>query len=152
VLTVGLNEKIKVFIMESPGKVPAFKGRFLGVAVLVAVQFLIGAIHVVFGFAMLSGSFSVAAVSVTPLVYSIYTAAYGLLTLLFAYLVWAGKRLGWIGTVAVSSFVILADSLTVLDLLSVLGIPKFAALGEIPFSMLVLAYLLQPHVRSKYNI
>ena len=71
-----------------------FKGRFLGVAALVAVQFLIGVIHVVFGFAMLSGSFSVATVSVTPLVYSIYTATYGLLTLLFAYLVWAGKRLG----------------------------------------------------------
>ena len=45
-----------------------FKGRFLGVAALVAVQVLIGVIHVVFGFAMLSGSFSVATVSVTPLV------------------------------------------------------------------------------------
>jgi hypothetical protein len=43
--------------MERPGKVPAFKGRFLGIAVLVAVQFIIGVIHVVFGFAMLSGSF-----------------------------------------------------------------------------------------------
>jgi len=138
--------------MERPRKVPAFKGRFLGVAVLVAVQFIIGVIHAVFGFAMLSGSFSVAALSVTPLVYSIYTSAYGLLTLLFTYLVWVGKRSGWIGTVTVSSFVILADSLTVLGLLSVLGIPKFAAVGEIPFSLLVMVYLLQPHIRSKYCV
>jgi hypothetical protein len=138
--------------MERPGKVPAFKGRFLGIAVLVAVQFIIGVIHVVFGFAMLSGSFSAVAFSVTPLVYSIYTSAYGLLTLLFTYLLWAGKRAGWIGTAAVSSFVILADSLTVLDLLSVLGIPRLAAVGEIPLSMLVIAYLLQSHVRSKYCI
>jgi hypothetical protein len=137
--------------MERPRKVPVFKGRFLGIAVLVAVQFLIGAVHVVFGFAMLSGSFSAAAFSLTPLVYSIYTAAYGLLTLLFAYLVWAGKRSGWIGTAAVFSFVILADTLTVLGLLTALGIPKLAAVGEIPFSILVIAYLLQPHVRAKYN-
>ena len=138
--------------MESRRQVPVFKGRFLGVAVLVAVQFLIGVIHVVFGFAMLSGSFSFAAVSVAPIVYSIYTATYGLLTLFFAYLVWVGRRSGWIGTAAVSSFVILADTLTVLGLLSVLGIPRLAAVGEIPFSILVIAYLLQPHVRSKYCV
>ena len=138
--------------MESSPAVPTFKGRFFGVAVLVAVQFLIGIIHVAFGFAMLSGNFSVAAVSVTPLVYSTYTATYGSLTLLFTYLFWAGKRSGWIGTVAVSSFVIIADSLTVLGLLSALGIPPLAAVGEIPFSILVIAYLLQPHVRTKYSI
>ena len=138
--------------MEASSMVPVFKGRFLGVAVLVAVQFLIGVIHVVFGFAMLSGSFSVAALSLTPLVYSVYTAVYGLLTLLFAYLVWVGKRSGWIGTVVVSLFVILADTLTVLGLLNALGIPKLAAVGEIPFSILVITYLLQPHVKTKYNI
>jgi len=138
--------------MERPLEVPVFKGRFLGIAVLVAVQFLIGAVHMVFGFAMLSGSFSPAAFSLTPLVYSIYTSAYGLLTVLFAYLVWVGKSSGWIGTAAVSSFVILADTLTVLEPLTALGIPKLAAVGEIPFSILVIAYLLQPHVRTKYNI
>ena len=138
--------------MERPQKVPVFKGRFLGITVLVAVQFIIGVIHIVFGFAMLSGNFSAAAFSLTPLVYSVYTLAYAALTLLFTYLVWVGNRLGWLGTVAISSFVILADALAVLDLLSVLGIPKFAALGEIPFSVLVIAYLLQPHIRSKYRI
>ncbi len=138
--------------MQNSQAVPTFKGRFLGVTVLVAVQFLIGIIHVAFGFAMLSGSFSVAAVSVTPVVYSIYTATYGLLTLLFTYLFWAGKRSGWIGIAAVSSFVIIADSLTVLGLLTVLGIPPLAAVGEIPFSILIVTYLLQPHVRTQYNI
>jgi hypothetical protein len=138
--------------MERPRKVVTFKGRFLGIAVLVVIQLVIGVIHVIFGFAMLSGNFSVAAFSLTPLVYSVYTLAYAALTLLFTYLVWVGKRLGWLGTVAISSFVILGDALAVLDLLSVLGIPKFAAVGEIPFSILVIAYLLQPHIRSKYHI
>ena len=138
--------------MESHRKVPEFKGRFLGITVLLAVQLIIGFIHAIFGFALLSGSFSIAVLSMTPLVYSIYTSAYGLLTLLFTYLVWAGKRLGWIGTAAVSSFVILADALTVLGLLTALGIPKFAAVGEIPFSIIVLGYLLQPHIRTKYSI
>jgi hypothetical protein len=137
--------------MEKRGKVPAFKGRFLGVAVLVAVQLLVGVIHAAFGFALLLGSFSTA-FSLTPVVYSVYTLIYAVLTLLFAYLVWAGKRSGWIGTVIVSLFVIFVDTLTVLGLLSFLGIPKFAAFGEIPFSILVIAYLVQPHVRSKYRI
>ncbi|MBN1358779.1 hypothetical protein JW988_08435 [Candidatus Bathyarchaeota archaeon] len=132
--------------------VPEFKGRFLGIIVLVAVHFIIGFIHVIFGFALLSGSFSVSVLSVTTLVYSIYTSAYGLLTLLFTFLVWTGKRLGWIGTTAVSSFVIIADSLTMLGLLTVLGIPKFAAVGEIPVSIIILGYLFQPHVRAKYAI
>jgi len=138
--------------MESPLKVPTFKHRFLGIAVLVIVQFIIGVIHVAFGFAMLSGNFSAVALSEAPSVYSVYTFVYGFLTLLFTYFVWVGKRLGWIGTVAVSSFVILADALTVVGLLSVLGIPKFAALGEIPFSIMVIAYLLQSHVKAKYSI
>jgi len=138
--------------MERPQKVVTVKGRLLGIAFLVVVQFIIGLIHVIFGFAMLTGSFTVATFSMTPLVYSIYTSAYGSLTLLFTYLVWVGKRLGWVGTAAVSLFVIVADVLAVLDLLSILGIPKFAAVGEISFSIVVLAYILQSHVRSKYGV
>ncbi len=130
------------------------RGRFLGIAVLVVVQFIVGIIHVLFGFALLSGSFSVASYSMMPTVYTIYTLVYGWLTLFFTYLIWVGKRSGWIGTAAVSLFVILVDVLAVLDLSNVLGIPspKVAAIGEIPFSILVLVYLLQYHVRSKYNI
>ena len=137
--------------MGKRGSVPAFKGRFLGIAVLVAAQFFVGVIHLDFGFVLLSSSFS-AVFSLTPMIYSIYTLAYALLTLLFAYLIWAGNRSGWLGTVTVSLFVIFADSLTVLGLLSFLGIPTFAAFGEIPFSILVVAYLIQPHVNSKYRV
>ena len=130
------------------------RGRFLGIAVLVVVQFIVGIIHVLFGFALLSGSFLVASYSVMPTVYTFYTLVYGWLTLFFTYLIWVGKRSGWIGTVAVSLFVILVDVLAVLDLSNVLGIPspKVTAIGEVPFSILVLVYLLQYHIRSKYNI
>lgn len=138
--------------MKKPQNVVTFRGRFLGIAVLVVVQFIVGFIHVFFGFAMLSGNYSIDAFSITPAIYSIYTLAYGTLTLLFTYLIWAGKRLGWIGTVAVSLFVIVADTLTIIDLLGFLGIPKPAALGEIPFSILILAYILQNHVRSRFSI
>jgi hypothetical protein len=85
-------------------------------------------------------------------VYSSYTVVYGLLTTFFAYWVLVGKRGGWFGTVAVSLFVIIADVLTVLNLPSVPGIPKSAAFWEIPYSGLVLVYLIQEHVRAKYQV
>jgi hypothetical protein len=130
---------------------PTFRGRFLGVVVLVGLQLIVGVIHIFFGFVMLSGSFAVSFTS-TPVVYSIYTLVYGCLTFVFAYLLWLGKPSGWIGTVAVSLFVIIADTLTVLNLFTGLGIPASAALGEIPFSIIVIGYLIQSHVRTKYNI
>ena len=131
-----------------------FRERFLGITVLVVVQLIVGIIHVIFGFALLSGGFSVVSYSMIPMMYTFYTLSYGLLTLFFAYLIWLGKRSGWIGTVAVSLFVIIVDILAVLDLSNVLGIPvpKVAAIGEIPFGILILVYLLQYHVRSKYGI
>ena len=130
---------------------PSFRGRFLGVVVLVVLQLMVGVIHMFFGLVMLSGSLSVSFTS-TPMVYSLYTLVYGSLTFAFAYLLWLGKPSGWIGTIAVSLFVIVADTLTVLDLFTGLGIPATAALGEIPFSIVVIAYLIQSHVRTKYNI
>jgi len=140
------------FIMKKTDNAVTFRGRFLGLAFLVVVQFFVGIIHVVIGFTMFVSGFSLAAFSVTPLIYSVYTLAYGCLTLLFAYLIWIGKPLGWLGTVSVSLFVIVADVLTVLGMLKFLGIPKFAAIGEVPFSLMVLVYLLQSHVRSKYGV
>ena len=104
-----------------------------------------------FGLVMLSGSLEVSLIS-TPVVYSLYTLVYGCLTFVFAYLLWLGKPSGWIGTIAVSLFVIVADTLTVLDLFTGLGIPATAALGEIPFSIVIVAYLIQRHVRTKYNM
>ncbi|TRO45855.1 hypothetical protein E2P30_00905 [Candidatus Bathyarchaeota archaeon] len=138
--------------MDSHSKVPEFKDRFFGIAVLVAVQFIIGFIHGIFGFTMLACSFSVAAFSITQLIYSIYTTTYGLLTLFFTYPILEHNRLGWIGTVVISLFVIIADILTLLSLFTILGIPEFAAIGEIPYSTIVLGYLFQPHVKAKYRI
>ena len=83
-------------------------------------------------------------------VYDVYTFVFGLLALVFAVFIWQGKKVGWIGTVAVSLFVIAADSLTLLDLPSIPGIPKFAGFIEIAYSVLVVGYLLQTRIRRKY--
>jgi hypothetical protein len=129
------------------------KGRFLGVFILVIVQYLIGFIHIFFGVFLLVGSyFPVASFSAAPLIYNSYTWVYGLLTVFFTYLFWKGKRSGWIGTAAISIFVIAVDILAIFDLFNVLGIPKIAGLGEIPYSLFILFYLSQNHVRLKYNI
>jgi hypothetical protein len=128
-----------------------YKGRSLGTLVLVAIQLVVGVIHTLFGLMMVSGNFSATSFSLEPTIYSIYTLIYGCLTLIFTYLLWLQKRSGWLGTIAVSLFVIFADTLTVFNLLSVLGIPKTAAIGEIPFSILIIAYLVQENVRIKYN-
>jgi len=111
---------------------------------------MIGGIHVLFGAWLLSATISISAAS--PLVYSIYTLAFGVLTLICAYGIWRGKNWGWQGTVAVSLFVIAADALTLLNLSSIPGIPKFAGAAEIPYSLIVLLYLSQKHVRAKYNV
>lgn len=133
-------------------KVVTFKGRFLGVGVLVAIQVINGLIHTFFGLLLVLRSY----ISMTSLnassVFSFYTLIYGILTLLFTYLLWKGKRLGWIGTVAISLFVIIADSLTLLDLLTFLDIIKTVAILEIPYSLVTVLYLLQKHVMTKYGI
>ena len=87
----------------------------------------------------------------TPSVYSVYTVIFGLVTLLFTLGLWIGKNWGWLGTVSVFLFVTTADALTLLNLLSILGIPKFAAASEIVYSVVLLLFLVQPHVRAKYQ-
>ena len=127
-------------------------GRYLGIVVLVVIQSIVGIIHSFYGFAMISGIYSVASYSTAPAIYSYYTLVYGLLSLSFIILFWMGKRSGWIGTWAISSFVILVDTTAVFSLFNVLGIPKFAALGEVPYSLFILFYLIEDHIRSKFNI
>ena len=82
--------------------------------------------------------------------YDIYTLLYGFLVLFFAVLFWRGKKAGWMGTIAVSLFVIAADTLTLLDLPSIPGIPKLPAFAEITYSLFVIFYLTQSAVRKKY--
>ncbi|MEJ2271038.1 MAG: hypothetical protein P8X91_00810 [Candidatus Bathyarchaeota archaeon] len=129
-----------------------FENRYLGIIVLVTIYFIVGLIHIFFGLIMLIGNLLVANFSIIPIIYSIYTFLYGFLTLIFAYLFWTGKRSGWSGIILISLFVILVDTLTFLNFLTILGIPKIAAIGEIPFSILIVVYHLQNHIRSNYNI
>ena len=134
-----------------------YKGRSLSVVFLITVQVLVGFIHVLFGFWLLTATWMPSSVDIfgsssAPDIYSVYTIVFGFLTLLFAVLLWLQKRGGWVGTLAVLVVVIVADSLTLLDLPSIPGIPKIAGYGEITYSILVTLYLLQAHVRTKYGI
>ncbi len=140
--------------MSGTHKTITVKGKNLGIVVLVAAQLLIGIIHVVFGFWLLSAPRIVPFIGAAPGpdIYSIYTIIFGLLTLIFAGGLWLEKRWGWVGTVAVAIFVIIADTLTLLDLPSIPGIPKLAGFGEITYSILILLYLSQTHIRAKYKI
>jgi hypothetical protein len=132
---------------KQPPKI-MYKGRNLGIVVLTAAQIFIGAIHVFFGFLLLA--FENLNFIQATIAYNFYTIVFGGLTMVFAVFIWQGKKWGWVGTVAVSLFVIAADSLALLDLPSILGIPKFPALTEIVYSLLVVLFLLQSGVRSKY--
>jgi uncharacterized membrane protein (DUF2068 family) len=134
-------------------------GRIFGVAIIVAIQAINGAIHVPSGlvlfFADLIGTsfLPIPNLSMSSFLlktYGLYTFFYGLLTLVFAYGLWITKRWGWIGTAATCVFVIVVDVLTVLNLSIIPGVPSFAGIVEIPFSFAVLAYILQPHVRRAF--
>jgi len=132
---------------------PNYKGRKFGLIVLVIVQLIIGWIHVVFGSWLLLASNDTASFGFSlGYIYNLYTLLYGLLTSVFAVGLWFKKNWGWYGTLAVCFFVIVADSLTILNLPSVPGIPKVAGVGEIPYSLIIIAYLLQFHVRKEYGI
>ena len=124
-----------------------YKGRTLGILTLTVAQLLIGTIHVLFGLLLLAAEVSIMQ---TTIIYDVYTLIFGVLVSVFAVLIWQGKKAGWVGTIAVSLFVIVADSLTVLNLPSIPGIPKSAAFTEIGYSILVVFYLSQRHVRSIY--
>jgi hypothetical protein len=141
------------FIMKKPDRVATFRGRFLGISFLTGIQVINGLIHTFFGLVLVLGTYiSMVTSSNVTSVFNFYTLIYGILTLLFTYLLWNCKRLGWIGTAAVALFVIIADSLTVLDLLTFLGIIKTAAILEIPYSLVTVLYLIQTQVRTKYGI
>jgi hypothetical protein len=130
--------------------VPTYKGRSLGILTLTTAQLLIGAIHIFAGLLVLAfENFP----SIQPtIIYDFYTLIFGLSVMVFAYYIWQGKRIGWIGTVAVSLFVIVADSLTLLDLPSIPGIPKFAGFGEITYSVFITIYLCSSKLRKKYLV
>jgi hypothetical protein len=109
---------------------------------------LIGGIHVFFGLLLLlSENLSFLSSSV---VYDVYTFFFGLLSLVFAVFLWRGEKVGWVGTVGISFFVIVADSLTLLDMPSIPGIPKLPSYAEIAYSVLVVSYLSLRHLRKSF--
>jgi len=124
-----------------------YKGRSVGILTLTGAQLLIGAIHVIVGLILLAAEMPI---SQGNRAYDIYTVVFGVLVLVFAELIWQGKKPGWIGTIVVLLFVIIADALTVASLPSIPGIPTFAAPTEIGYSILVIIYLSLPHVRRKF--
>jgi len=140
--------------MSNVNTVVNYRGRSLGIIILTAAQLLVGVIHVFFGlWLLIAGSLADSAISAqSPLVYSVYTLVFGLVTLVFAVGIWLRTSWGWIGTFAVSLFVIVADALTISNLPSIPGIPPSAAGIEIIYSLLVLLYLSQTYVRIKYKI
>lgn len=142
--------------MDSNSNFPTINGRPIGIFLLTIVQSLIGAIHIFFGLWLLSiqritpfpGSTSIPA----DFVYSVYTVIFGSLNPFFAFGLWLRKTFAWIGTFGVLLFVTIADTLIVFNLPSIPGIPKFAAGFEIIYSILILVYLSQRHVRDRYKI
>jgi hypothetical protein len=123
-------------------------GKTLGIAVLTFAQTIVGVIHAVLGIWLLSTE--LAAETQSTLVYDIYTLVFGMLVLIFAYYIWQGKRAGWIGTVLVSVFVVVVDSLAVLNLPTIPGVPTNAAAAEIVYSLLIVGYLCTTRVRRKF--
>jgi uncharacterized membrane protein HdeD (DUF308 family) len=124
---------------------PTFRGRSLGITALTAAQLLIGVIHIISGAVLFAfENFSVLPATAA---YDIYTLTYGVLTLVFAVYLWQGKKTGWIGTITISVFVIAADTLTLLNLPSVPGIPKAPAIAEITYSTIIIGYLLKKQNR-----
>ena len=141
--------------MSGTHRPPTYKGRTFGTVLLVAIQVIVGAIHTFFGFWLLTGPSRIQPFSLFSNglfandIYATYTLVFSILTLVFAYGLWIEGGWGRVGTAAILLFVIIADSLTLLDLPSVPGIPKFAGYGEITYSVILLLYLSQPRIRAR---
>ena len=135
--------------MASKREPITYKGRSMGIIVLTSAQLLIGAIHSLIGVVLIASGTSIMQGTEA---YNVYTLVFGLLVMAFAVFIWQGTKAGWIGTTAVSLFVTAVDTLTVANLPSIPGIPKFAAPTEIGYSILILIYLSLPHVRKKFFI
>ena len=91
--------------MTSKREPITYKGRSLGIIVLTSAQLLIGAIHALLGALLIA--FGASILQATE-AYNVYTLIFGLLVMVFAVFIWQGKKAGWIGTIAVSLFVIVA--------------------------------------------
>ncbi len=117
----------------------SFKGRFLGLFILIILQILNGTVHVTIATVLIfAGS--------GELVYNVYTFLYGILNLIFSYGLWSRKKSGYWGTIILSIFVVMVDFSAILGFSLIAGVPRTAALGEIMYSLFVMVYLLQPKI------
>jgi len=122
----------------------SFKVRYLGVFVLAVIQFLVGTVHVAIGLGFVFAASG-------EMVYDIYTFLYGFLSIIFVYGLWSGKKMGYLGTILLSLLVIIIDTSTVLGVSLIAGVPRTAALGEIGYSLFIMAYLFQPKIISLFT-
>jgi hypothetical protein len=129
-------------------ELPTYKGRTIGIVILTIAQLLIGGIHIFFG-ALLLAFEDFNSIQAT-VAYDIYTVTFGSLVAVFAFFIWHNKKAGWVGTIAVSVFVSVADTSTLLGLPSIPGIPKAPALAEIAYSLIIILYLSKRVVRKKF--
>lgn len=136
---------------QTPKKgIPAtLVGRTFGRVVLVGLQLLIGAIHLFAGLLLLAYE-DFSALPATA-AYDVYTMVFGLLVVVFAYGLWQSKKWGLLGAVAVSVFVIIADSTAVIGLPVVAGTPAGPAAIEITYSVILIGYLLWGKVRRQFD-
>jgi hypothetical protein len=131
-------------------ELPKYKGRNIGIVILTTAQLLIGGIHIFFG-ALLLAVEDLNFIQAT-IAYDVYTIAFGVLVAVFGFLIWHGNLAGWVGTITVSVFVSAADTLTLLDLPSIPGIPKAPALAEIAYSLIIIFYLSRKNVRKNFEL
>jgi hypothetical protein len=129
-------------------ELPTYKGRTIGIVILTTAQLLIGGIHVFAGVLLLA--FEDLNFIQATVAYDIYTIVFGILVAVFGFFIWHGKKVGWVGTIAVSLFVSVADTLTLMGLPSIPGIPKAPALAEIAYSLIIILYLSKSGIRKKF--
>jgi hypothetical protein len=135
-----------LFLSNAKPKIEV-NGKPLGIAIVVSFQVLIGVVHLFFGSLMLASEvFPLASAAA----YDVYTLLFGLTALVFAVFLWGGVKLGWLGAVALSVLVAVVDSLVLLDLPSVPGVPKSPALVEIGYSLLIICCMSTRGVRSTF--
>ncbi len=131
-------------------QLPTFRGRTLGITAVTALQIFIGIIHIFFGFILLASTQAIIGFSeqAPGTLYNVYTITFGFATAAFAVGIWFYKKWGTLGTIITSLFVTVVDSLTLLNLPSVPGIPKLAAFPEIIYSVFITLYLLQAKIKT----
>jgi hypothetical protein len=131
-------------------RLPTYKGRRIGIVILTTVQLLIGGIHMFFGALLLAfEDFNFIRATIS---YDIYTIVFGILVTGFAFLIWQGKMAGWLGTISISVFVSIVDTLTLLDLPSIPGIPKAPAFAEIAYSLIIIFYLSRKNIMQHFGL